>query len=243
MRDCLPDYIAIMDDYARREMLEEGFPEDRLVITGNPAWDHLSEKGQNFTGTQREEVKNRIGLKCQTLFFFASNMFFQFKATDGFWTLETLALLIGKIPSLPGVAVVVRLHPRMPQAEKDQIKKVIETSGVNMKLVDEIDSLTLSLAADLTIVESSNTGIEAVYMRRPVISLQPGLKVKDNLVVSRLGVVPAGYTESACNSLLTAAADPEFRKALLEQSASFTHGGKATDRVVALAYSLLLTLT
>ena len=237
--DCMPDYVAIMDEYAKKEMIEKGLPENKLVITGNPAWDHLLEKSQSFTDEEKEEVKRKIGLDCQTLFFFASNMFHQFEATDGFWTMETLKLIINQIPTLPGVGVVVRFHPRMPQQEKDQLKKVVEESGTTMKVVDDIDSLALSLVADLTIIESSNTGIEAVYMRRPVISLQPGLKVKDNLVISRLGIVPVGYEDEDCRRLLRDAVNPDYRDVLLKQSASFTNEEKATDNVVNLVYSLL----
>ena len=118
---------------------------------------------------------------------------------------------------------------------------MVEESGTTMKVVDDIDSLALSLVADLTIIESSNTGIEAVYMRRPVISLQPGLKVKDNLVISRLGIVPVGYEDEDCRRLLRDAVNPDYRDVLLKQSASFTNEEKATDNVVKLAYSLLLS--
>ena len=46
--DTLPDKIAIIDEQMRQEMLAEGFPDDKLVITGQPAFDCLAEKRKRF---------------------------------------------------------------------------------------------------------------------------------------------------------------------------------------------------
>ena len=37
----LPDAIAVMDESAKREMLGEGFPTERLAVTGHPSFDEL----------------------------------------------------------------------------------------------------------------------------------------------------------------------------------------------------------
>ena len=66
-----------------------------------------------------------------------------------------------------------------------------------------------------------------------------GLKGENELVVSRLGFVPTGFTADECKVLLVKAVHPDYQKELLKQSAGFTTDGKATDRVVELIYSLL----
>ena len=237
--DMLPDYIAIMDKLAFGEMVTEGFPKEKLVITGNPHFDGLFAKAQQFTELQRQQVKQRVGLSCSVLFFFAANAFLQFKPQLGYWDLDVVNLIIKTMPQLPNVGVAVRVHPRLPKEDKEQIAQAISESGVNIKLVDDVDSQTLALTADMTIVENSTMGIEAVYMRRPCISVQPDLTSEDALLISKNGIIPAGYNPADCQKLLVEAMSPQYRNGLLQQSAGFSNDGKATDRVVELVYRLL----
>lgn len=237
----LPDYLAIMDNVAKEEMLDEGFPEDRLIVTGQPYFDDLPEKAKLFTQEQRNEVRRKLGLKGNTLFFFGGNAFKDAVPYTGYWDLDIVRIIADSLPKLPDVGAVARLHPRMPDFQKDEIRELIVGSGANMKLVSDIDSQTLSLAADLTIVAFSTLGLEAVYMRRPCVSFQPGLTRDDQLIVSGKGLIPAGYDAQTCKDLLVKAADPVWRQEMLKKSDSFTTDGKATDRVVGLVYSILFS--
>jgi len=148
-----------------------------------------------------------------------------------------LKLFIETLPGLPDVGIVVTTHPRSP--DKEAIRAIIANSGVNMVFLEGVPSWQVALVADLTIVEVSTVGLEAVLMRRPVISLQPELAGENELVVSRFGFVPTGFTAQECRDFLVKAANPNYRKELLEKSAGFTTDGKATERVVQLVYSLL----
>lgn len=235
----LPDYVAIIDEIAEREMLAEGFPKEKLVVTGNPHFDNLSARAKNFTETQRREIWQKIGLSCQTLFFFAGNGFSSDKKNCGFWDMDILELIAQVLPNLPDIGVAARLHPRMPEEDKLQISEFIGKAGEKIRLVDDIDSQTLALAADLTIVANTTVGLEAVYMGKPVISLQPGLIGEDILLVSKEGFIPVGYDKETCKDLLRKAMDPSYRSQIVKQCASFTTDGKATERVVKLVYSLL----
>lgn len=237
----LPDYLAVMDDVAKEEMLDEGFPEDRLVVTGQPYFDNLPEKARLFTQEQRNEVRRKMGLEGNTLFFFGGNGFKDAVPYTGYWDLDIVRTIADSLPKLPDVGVAARLHPRMPDFQKDEIRELIANSGANMKLVSDIDSQTLSLAADMTIVAFSTLGLEAVYMRRPCVSFQPDLMRDDQLIVSRKGLIPAGYDAQTCKDLLVKATDPVWRQETLKKSAGFTTDGKATDRVVELVYSVLFS--
>ncbi len=51
----LPDKIAIMDEFAMGQMLAEGFPEDRLVVTGQPQFEAmLAEAGRLPTDARQK---------------------------------------------------------------------------------------------------------------------------------------------------------------------------------------------
>ena len=236
--DCLPDVVAVLDQRCKEEMIAEGFPEDKLVITGNPYFDSFSAKAKQFTQEQGDQIRQKIGLQnCQTLFLAALDAFSSLKEECGFWDGDVLDLLIETMPKLPGVGIVVTTHPRSP--DKEAIKKIVENSGVNMKFLEGVPSWKVALATDLTIVEGSTVGLEVVLMRVPVISLQPGLACENGLVVSKLGFVPTGFSMGECKDLLIRATNPDYWKELLQKSAGFTTDGKATDRVVELVYSLL----
>lgn len=237
--DVMPTYIATLDQLAYDAMVKEGFPEANLRITGNPHFDNLYAKGQSFTEDQRQEVRQKVGLRGDTLFFFAGNGFKAAKSAQGYWDLDVVKIIAEMMPQIPNVGAAVRLHPRMPEQDKAEIVRYIQESGANIKLVADVDSQTLALAADLTIVEFSTMGIEAVYMRRPTISLQPDMLGKDLLLISNEKIIPAGYTAQECKELLLKAATPEFRQELLERSKGFSNDGYSTERVTNLVYGLI----
>ncbi len=237
--ELLPDCVAILDEVAKEDMLKEGFPKDRLVITGNPHFDNLPARAKSFTEIQRSELKRKIGLDCETLFFLAGNGFSSAKPDCGYWDLDVIELILDTMSELPGVGLAVRVHPRMPTEDKRQVFDAIARSGTKAKLIEDIDSQTLALVADVTFCEFSTIGIEAVYMRRPTVSLQPGLQGKDNLLVSEKGIIPVGYTVEACRELIKKAVDPQYRADILNLSANFATDGRATERVVELVCSLL----
>ncbi len=236
-----PDCIAIIDEIAREEMLKEGFYDEELVITGNPHFDNLPERARSFTEAQRVELRNKIGLTGDTLFFFAGNAFSSAESEFGYWDKDVLRVIQFKMHNHPNVGLAVRLHPRMPDNDKSVIADTIKDDflGGNIKLIDDIDSQTLALVADVTFCEFSTIGIESVYMRRPTISLQPNLHKEDELLISRNGIIPAGYNWSTCLELVGNAVRPDYRVRLLEQSANFATDGKATERVVARVYKMI----
>jgi|GEM_PF-1185069 hypothetical protein len=237
--DVLPDIVAVIDQRQHDAMIKEGFPAERLKITGQPYFDSLVEESKSFTESQRQQIRQAIGLDCQTLILFSANAFSLARSEKGYCDLDVLKIMASVLPQLDGVGMAVKLHMRTPDGDKAEISQFIKQAGVNMKLVDGIHPRLLSLAADLTIVEFSTLGNEAVYMRRPTMSFQPGLLGDDLLFVSNHDIIPLGHDAKTCTNLLVGAVKLEFRQALLRQSAGFTTDDQATNRVVELAYSLL----
>jgi hypothetical protein len=235
----LPDYIAIMDKIAEREMLAEGFLKEKLVITGNPYFDSLPVKAKGFTESRKQEIRKQIGLSCQTLFYFGGSVFSMEKPVMGYWDLDIIELIARVIPNFPGLGVAVRLHPRMPSGDKKQIEEAIAGSGAKIKLIEDISSEDLTLATDLTIVSYSTLGMEAVYMRKPCVSFQPGLAKEDMGFASRSRIIPVSFTAEGCEDLLRQCLFQGYREQLLEDSADFATDGKATERVISLALSIV----
>lgn len=240
----LPAKIAIMDEFAKRDMLEEGFSEEILVITGNPHFDSLESKARNFTEEEKQKIRRQISLESDLLIFYAANAM---KHNNlGYWDLDNIHLLKGVLDELPQekkdkICLVAKLHPRLPEEDLNEIKYYIEHQP-NIRLVTDINPQELVLASDLTLTPFSTVGIEAVYMRRPCISIQPGLKGTDYLsVLTKNNIIPFGHTFEDCKSLVKRAImDREYREGeLIEKASGFRTDGKATERVTNLIYEML----
>lgn len=243
----LPDKIAIMDEIAEQSMLNEGFDKEKLVITGNPHFDDLAIKARTFSRAKKSAVRQKIGLCVESLIFYAANSWKNEYKEQGFWDLTIIDLINEVLESLPekqrgGTGLVVKLHPRTPADDRDEIKKYIEeNSGRKIKIIENIDTREVALASDLVLVTYSTVGVEAVYMCKPCISLQPGLKGEDLLIVSKHGIIPAGYTDEDCKKeVKKAILNKRYRKELLKRASSFKTDGKATQRVAELVYQMLV---
>lgn len=235
----LPDFVAVMDQVALQDMLKQDFPKEKIVVTGNPHFDSLTQRVASFTSQERSEVLAKVGLSVETLFFFAGTAFSDAKAVTGYWDLDVLEIIAKALKELPSVGLAVRLHPRMPAGDVQQISDFIAQSGLNIKIVLGVTSQDLVLASDLTISSNSTLLVEAVLMGKPALSLQPGLIGDDQLIVSRNKVIPVAYDTDRAYELVLQAADSGNRQELVKMASSFTTDGKATDRVVELVYSLL----
>src|SRR3989338_8413224 len=149
----LPDKIAIMDQYAERDMLEEGFDKAGLIITGNPHFDDLEAKARRFTNQERIELRQQVGLDADIPFFYAANAWKKEKPNLGYWDLDNIQLVNEALREMPErerqrYGLVVKLHPRVPQEDLDEISAYIgrESEG-RMRLVSGIHPQELILAS------------------------------------------------------------------------------------------------
>jgi UDP-N-acetylglucosamine 2-epimerase len=244
----LPNKIAIMDQYAEIDMLREGFDKKALVITGNPHFDDLEAKARRFTDEEKWRVRQHVGLDTDVLFFYAANAWKKEKPKLGYWDLDNIKLVNDTLKRLPDqerkrCGLVVKLHPRVESEDLDEISTYInQESDDRIKLVTGISPQELILASDLTLTPFSTLGIETVYMGKPCISMQPGLKGEDYLaILTKNELIPVGYTPDHCRALVKKAfVDNEYREQeLIKQASNFRTDGRATERVAGLVYQLL----
>lgn len=244
----LPDKIAILDEYAEKKIVSEGFPKERLVITGNPHYDDLEAKARNFTEKEKSEIRERIGLGSESLFFFPCGTKKSKEKELGFWTLDGIRVVDEVLKEFPEEEVkrkygfFIKLHPGFPQEDNSEILNYVnKNSEGRVKMVSDIEPRDLILASDLTINQYSTLGAEAVYMGKPCISLQPNLSGEDIFsYLTEEGIVPVGYTPKECKNLVRKClVDEDYRARLQERTSKFKNDGKATKRVANLIYSML----
>lgn len=175
-QNSLPDYICIMDELAKREMLDEGFPPEKLVVTGNPFFDDFVE-----------------GINCnqEELFrvLFVSQPLAEAKKTGGlnlnYDEYSVLEDLLDVFKSASGkMRIAIRLHPREEAGKFDEIIKQNKIFSYD-KIKDVKTSLSRS---GLIIGMNSMVLVQAALAQKRVISYQPGLKGNDILITNKFNL-------------------------------------------------------
>lgn len=211
-----PDCIAAVDEAACREMAELGFPEEKLAAIGPlrlsglpaPAPDRqgilfISQCLEEAYGG-RDACRETIGY-CQK---------------DAFDCLHAAIESLRDAGSMD-IPLAVRFHPRenpfpLPPGVEDWS--------------DGDASAALARAAIVTGMTGSML-VDAYFMKLPTVSIQPGIKGEDALMLSRRGFIPrldtAEELQAALPGLLTAT--PTIAPELASWS-----DGQAVERFLAL---------
>jgi hypothetical protein len=179
-----PDVVCVMDKFAKNEMEDLGFPIEKIKVTGQPNFQVILEDARKLTITQKEQFRKKYGKKGFPMIVFAPDPINQEKFEVYGYTqtsiLENILQVIGgRFPLL------VKLHPAnsdmsiFQKYKKEHKITIIE----NMSEGDVIEG------ADIILGMFSMFLVEAVLRKKPIISIQIGLKGKDPFVLSRKGLV------------------------------------------------------
>jgi hypothetical protein len=238
----LPDRLAITDVYAQSKMISEGFPTERLVVTGNPHFDTLETKVSGFTAEKKNKILDATNLNSELYLFYAAGVPHTFKEKFGYWDLDNIQCINEVIQNTPKnkTGLIVKLHPSTSKKDEREIQEYIQNSTFGRaRVLYGFDSQDIILSSAVTLTAFSTVGIEALYLRKPCIRMQPELRGADSLSFVN-DVIPVGYTYNECRRLLLKAIfDDSYRTELVKKADSMKIDGKATDRVINLIYSML----
>src|SRR3989344_2657598 len=99
----VPDVICVMDEHAKNDMVEEGFDERKIIVTGNPHFDHFAES----ISCDAEDMRRVL---------FLSQPLKEYEAYEGgnpygFDEYVVLSDVVGCFDSLQGpLRLIIRLH-------------------------------------------------------------------------------------------------------------------------------------
>ncbi|HUF09853.1 MAG TPA: hypothetical protein VMO47_11060 [Rhodothermales bacterium] len=237
----LPSAIAVMDERTKREMVAEGFPPDRLVVTGQPAFDAIRAFRAEWTEHRRRDARESLaaGASCRVVLF-ASQPLSQIAGLVGGAevAVDERELLVAVARALEEIALsdnidillAVRPHPRehlrpqdLPRGER--VRSVLWSEG---------DSWSAVLAADLIVGMTTVLLVEACLLGCVVASLQPGGERSDPVPTNQTGGSMAVYDLAELRGTLRECLiNEERRSRLREANADWVSEG-ATDRVLAL---------
>jgi len=249
----LPNRIAVMDENARAEMTDVGFEPERLVVTGQPAFDDLAACRARFDSECRRAFRIAMAIEPDQLLvtFFSQPLSQGFgMKEDGdalrrFGYDETVILpqLVETLEHLAArrsreLVLAIRPHPREPLswyetlASSNRILRILVTT--------EGESREWAMASDLVTGMTTVLLVEACYLGCLVVSLQTGLKCPEVLPTNRLGLSRAVYREDELDqSLEQMLFDDQVRQSFRERLDSFRSDRGGTIRVVALIDRML----
>lgn len=208
----LSDLILVPDEFARTQMLEEEFPAEKLIVTGNPYFD---------TFTPRIKAKKRDKKPNSVLFI--SQPIYQQKSY--FSDLSKIYNLIRAMSGIkPKLNLTIKLHPKEdPESFKDiALENTIAWNEDIKKLLDK---------SDLIVGTDSSVLFEAVFSGKPVISYQPEPCKKDNLITNSLGLSYKVNTPDQLRKVIYKIVSQEIKNKSLPRL-KYYNDGKCTERVL-----------
>lgn len=178
----LPTHIMVMDDYAKKRMINCGFEEKRLIVTGQPHFDYLNKKHQ--------KSKNRENQTFEVVF--ASEPIVKTYGSSEHWGYDEKSICYDIIDVLRVIAHDngIRIHLLIKQHPKEESHSYDSQVGENGLLKISVDrnsnSFDVIMSSDLIIGMSSMFLIEGVIMNKQVISYQKGLKQDNPYVFDKI---------------------------------------------------------
>lgn len=245
----LPDRIAIMDERARREMIKEGFDSERLIITGQPAFDSLVACRRSFTLERKAALRDSLGVNSAgLLILFASQPLGdlygrdssnpRFLGYDERSVLKSLIKALDNISILSGkrITLLVRPHPRErgTRAYND-----LAPLSIDVVVSSDGSGREWAMAADMVSGMNTELLVEACYLGCIVVSLQPGLRKQNALPTNDWGLSRGVYCENDIFPIVKQMLlDEDERHKVLTKLADLCVDGKATKRVAKLVYDM-----
>jgi hypothetical protein len=195
--DALPTRIAVMDTFAHDQMVAEGFPPERLVVTGQPALDHLIARSRTAPDRPgKPRSLRRVGFLSQPL----SELYDRTGTFDETTVLEfTLRLLEQVSDEVGPIELHLRPHPRESREKFRRFK----SSSVAIRLNDSSDRFAFLESMDCVVGINTILLLEAALMGVPALSWQPGIEPRhDAFAANRQGLTLSAYSEEAGRKLL-----------------------------------------
>ncbi|MBI2309906.1 hypothetical protein HYU89_03320 [Candidatus Collierbacteria bacterium] len=179
-----PDKILVLDNFARKEMIGEGFQKAQLLVVGHPSFDLL---GEMVGWDKKNVIRHRL-----SILFICDAIEQAVHVNFGYTEKTIITELLTAFESVnysDKIDLVIKLHPKNDlDAMRMFIKRVSLPKLVSISLTKTTPLHKLILISDLVIGMYSMGLVEAYLLGKPVMSVQIGLRKEDEFILSRRGV-------------------------------------------------------
>lgn len=176
--DYLPNFIIVMDEFAKAEMSKEGIPENIIYVLGNPHFLKLKELSKNV---DKEKIRSQFMKRNEEFMItFASQPYTEdYGKGQEKQVLKDLQEIVEKMDKR--IAIVVKLHP------KEDLSKY--NGFENIYLDTKTHPIDIIMSSDLVVSLTSMFLVEAMILGKKVVSYQPMESNKDKFVFTRNGIL------------------------------------------------------
>lgn len=197
----LPDHILVMDEYARRKMVEAGVDAEKVIVTGHPYFDHLLDIRDHISSAQVAHCRRHFGCDAaDILVLFASEPISEVNGegdtSSHYWGYTERTVFASVLRALEqfradaavSLRLVVRPHPK--EAITNLYDLIGDGSGRRswVRVDRKYDPYVLMKAARLVIGMSSMFLIETVILGGRILSVQIGLARDNPFILHTMGL-------------------------------------------------------
>lgn len=244
----IPDKIAVIDKLAEKEMLDYGCKKNSLVITGNPYFDEISSLKEKYTEKDKRKTRKNLGIGYeQYVILYASQPIeFNYGNSLGYTEKTVLTEITDALKTLylkknikKNITLIIKLHPR---EKKDSYRHTNKKNKFQVIIIQDYPIRELILTSDIVLGSFSTVLIEAAYLNKASISVQPGLKntKEDLLITNKLGLTVSVHKKGQLSNLLERMiSDNHYIERFAKKGKPFRTDSKATEKVVNLIYNML----
>lgn len=156
------EHLAVLSSEVADSLVDDGFSEDRIRVTGNPAFDRL--KPDTDDGECRAALRAELELKDKTVILFpAAGGSVSMIGRPFLDVAEVVAALEAFCDEAPAHSYLIRSHPNRP---------VTLPPGTRYGVLDDgLSAEEAILISDVVCVESSTMGLQAALTGKPVICI------------------------------------------------------------------------
>lgn len=172
----LPDYIIVMDEFAKSEMVKDGVPENIILPFGNPHFKDILEKSKNI-----KNIRNQFATPDEILITFASEPYIE---DYGHGEEKTVLKDLISITKDKNAKIVVKLHP------KEDFSKYKEFESEKIILNKDTTPAEIIKASDIIISMTSMFLIEAMILGKKCISYQPEQNDENKFILTKKDDLP-----------------------------------------------------
>ncbi len=250
----IPDVICVMDNVAKKEMIEEGFKSQNIVITGNPYFDDIFLLKEEFNKEKITEYRKMFGIRDdEFLITFASEPMenseneiekngSKLKYTEKTVVTDLLSALESiSIKKKFKMCLIIKLHPKETKDNFDEIKKEFSSEYIRLIINDNTNPRKLILSSNLIVGMSSMFLIESVLLGKLTVSIQPGSQKRDLLVTNRVGASVGIYNKKEIEQVIEKMIfDERFQKSVLNKEKLVKVKRSATDNIMELLKKIMI---
>lgn len=189
----LPDYILVVDEYSKEQMIAVGFDSKIIYVTGNPFFDSFGKAKsrkyeseivsffcQPFSELSRDEGNGKLPFNEVSVFKDLVKVFEEMDITN---------------------KILIKLHPRTKNFTK--FDRIIDKSHLEIKVVGNSDVKGIISRSLLVTGMSSVTLFQASLMGKKVLSYQPGCENNDPFISNKLGLTVGAYSKKSLKPIIS----------------------------------------